>query len=137
MQIYLDTANINEIREAASWGILSGVTTNPSLMARESKKAPVAHGINWRLTFAIVLFGVVGVSTAVAGYKVSLYVASDQRWRMMPMPYIDRPMGGEAAPMPTKPQQPTTDIFRFDTSAPGRASMANQSVRIQSGPPMI
>jgi len=35
MQIYLDTANINEIREAASWGILSGVTTNPSLMARE------------------------------------------------------------------------------------------------------
>ena len=35
MQIYLDTANINEIREAASWGILSGVTTNPSLIARE------------------------------------------------------------------------------------------------------
>ena len=35
MQIYLDTANINEIREAASWGILSGVTTNPSLMAKE------------------------------------------------------------------------------------------------------
>jgi transaldolase len=35
MQIYLDTANINEIREAASWGILSGVTTNPSLIAKE------------------------------------------------------------------------------------------------------
>jgi transaldolase len=35
MQIYLDTANINEIREAASWGILSGVTTNPSLVAKE------------------------------------------------------------------------------------------------------
>ncbi|HEX9374487.1 MAG TPA: fructose-6-phosphate aldolase [Roseiflexaceae bacterium] len=35
MQIYLDTANINEIREAASWGILSGVTTNPTLMAKE------------------------------------------------------------------------------------------------------
>jgi transaldolase len=35
MQIYLDTANINEIREAASWGILSGVTTNPTLIARE------------------------------------------------------------------------------------------------------
>jgi len=35
MQIYLDTANINEIREAASWGILSGITTNPSLIARE------------------------------------------------------------------------------------------------------
>lgn len=35
MQIYLDTANLNEIRTAASWGILSGVTTNPSLMAKE------------------------------------------------------------------------------------------------------
>lgn len=35
MQIYLDTANIDEIREAASWGILSGVTTNPTLIARE------------------------------------------------------------------------------------------------------
>lgn len=35
MQLYLDTANINEIREAASWGVLSGVTTNPTLIARE------------------------------------------------------------------------------------------------------
>lgn len=36
MKIYLDTANLGEIREAARWGILSGVTTNPSLMAREA-----------------------------------------------------------------------------------------------------
>jgi len=35
MQIYLDTANLSEIREAAGWGILSGVTTNPSLIAKE------------------------------------------------------------------------------------------------------
>ena len=35
MKIYLDTANLGEIREAARWGILSGVTTNPSLMAKE------------------------------------------------------------------------------------------------------
>ncbi len=35
MKIYLDTANLREIEEAASWGVLSGVTTNPSLMARE------------------------------------------------------------------------------------------------------
>ncbi len=32
MKIYLDTAIIDEIREAVSWGVLSGVTTNPSLM---------------------------------------------------------------------------------------------------------
>jgi len=35
LKIYLDTANLGEIREAARWGILSGVTTNPSLMAQE------------------------------------------------------------------------------------------------------
>jgi transaldolase len=35
MQLYLDTANINEIREAASWGVLSGITTNPTLLAKE------------------------------------------------------------------------------------------------------
>jgi transaldolase len=35
VQLYLDTANINEIREAAAWGILSGVTTNPTLIAKE------------------------------------------------------------------------------------------------------
>jgi len=35
MKIFLDTANIDEIRQAASLGVLDGVTTNPSLMARE------------------------------------------------------------------------------------------------------
>jgi transaldolase len=36
MRIFLDTANIGEIREVARLGILSGVTTNPTLMAKES-----------------------------------------------------------------------------------------------------
>jgi transaldolase len=35
MKFFLDTANLNEIREAAALGILDGVTTNPSLMAKE------------------------------------------------------------------------------------------------------
>ena len=37
MKFFLDTANLGEIREAASWGILDGVTTNPSLVAKESQ----------------------------------------------------------------------------------------------------
>jgi transaldolase len=37
MQIYLDTANIKEIKEAARLGVISGVTTNPSLVSREGK----------------------------------------------------------------------------------------------------
>lgn len=37
MQLFIDTANINEIRQAASWGVIAGVTTNPSLIAREGR----------------------------------------------------------------------------------------------------
>ena len=37
MKIFLDTANIDEIKEGASWGIVDGVTTNPSLIAREKR----------------------------------------------------------------------------------------------------
>ena len=35
MHIYLDTANINEIRHAAKLGVIDGVTTNPSLISKE------------------------------------------------------------------------------------------------------
>ena len=37
MKIFIDTANVNEIKEAATWGILDGVTTNPSLIAKEGR----------------------------------------------------------------------------------------------------
>lgn len=37
MELYLDTANLAEIQEIASWGVLSGVTTNPSLIAKEGR----------------------------------------------------------------------------------------------------
>ena len=37
MKIFLDTANVDEIREAASWGVVDGVTTNPSLVAKEGR----------------------------------------------------------------------------------------------------
>ena len=36
MRIFLDTANIDQIRQAAKLGIISGVTTNPSLMSKEA-----------------------------------------------------------------------------------------------------
>lgn len=35
MKFFLDTANLDEIKKAASWGVLAGVTTNPTLYARE------------------------------------------------------------------------------------------------------
>ena len=38
MKIFIDTANIEEIKKAANLGIISGVTTNPSLIAKEGRK---------------------------------------------------------------------------------------------------
>lgn len=38
MKFFIDTANLNEIREAQDLGVLDGVTTNPSLMAKEGIK---------------------------------------------------------------------------------------------------
>jgi transaldolase len=37
MKIFIDTANLNEIKEVSSWGFIDGVTTNPSLIAKEGK----------------------------------------------------------------------------------------------------
>lgn len=37
MKLFLDTANVAQIREAARWGVLDGVTTNPSLVAKEKR----------------------------------------------------------------------------------------------------
>ena len=35
MRFFLDTANLDELKKAAAWGIIDGVTTNPSLIAKE------------------------------------------------------------------------------------------------------
>ncbi len=37
MQLFIDTANIEEIKRAKEWGLLDGVTTNPSLIAKENR----------------------------------------------------------------------------------------------------
>jgi transaldolase len=49
MKFFIDTANLAEIKEAKSFGILDGVTTNPSLMAKEGisgEKAIFEHYVN-------------------------------------------------------------------------------------------
>lgn len=38
MKLFIDTANIEEIKEASTWGVIEGVTTNPSLIAKEGRK---------------------------------------------------------------------------------------------------
>jgi len=47
MQLFLDTAKLDEIRQAMKWGVISGVTTNPTLMMQGAK----ASGRPWQETF--------------------------------------------------------------------------------------
>lgn len=43
MKIFLDTANLDELKKGANWGIVDGVTTNPTLIAKEGK--PIAEQV--------------------------------------------------------------------------------------------
>ncbi len=54
MQFFIDTANLDHIREAAELGILDGVTTNPSLMAKEGIAGEVAVLKHYRTICEIV-----------------------------------------------------------------------------------
>jgi len=37
MKLFLDTADVSQIRQALDWGILDGVTTNPSLLKKTGR----------------------------------------------------------------------------------------------------
>ena len=54
MKFFIDTANLDQIREAQELGILDGVTTNPSLMAKEGVKGHVNILEHYRKICAIV-----------------------------------------------------------------------------------
>ena len=43
MKFFIDTANLNEIKDAADLGLVDGVTTNPSLVAKEGAKDFKSH----------------------------------------------------------------------------------------------
>src|SRR6187402_1728133 len=43
MKFFIDTANLNEIKEANEMGLIDGVTTNPSLVAKEGKVDFLKH----------------------------------------------------------------------------------------------
>ena len=64
MQLFLDSANLSEIREAASWGVLGGVTTNPTLVAREGGDFPQLLAEICRLVHGPVSAEVMGTEAA-------------------------------------------------------------------------
>ena len=37
MKFFLDTANLDELKKGANWGVVDGVTTNPTLIAKEGR----------------------------------------------------------------------------------------------------
>lgn len=43
MNLFLDTANLEQIKEINSWGVLGGITTNPTLVAKEEPEDWIAH----------------------------------------------------------------------------------------------
>lgn len=43
MKLFLDTANLDEIRDISAWGVLGGITTNPTLIFKEKPKDWIAH----------------------------------------------------------------------------------------------
>jgi transaldolase len=54
MKFFLDTANLDQIREAAALGILDGITTNPTLMAKEGIRGEEAIAQHYRTICEVV-----------------------------------------------------------------------------------
>ena len=44
MRLFIDTGNVAEVEEIAPWGVLSGATTNPSLLAKEDGEWKLVGG---------------------------------------------------------------------------------------------
>ncbi len=51
MKLFIDTGSVAEVEEIAAWGVLSGATTNPSLLAKEEAptraRASAASASSW------------------------------------------------------------------------------------------
>lgn len=63
MKLFIDSANIDEIKEVAGWGVISGVTTNPSLIAKEGKDLKSTINQICRLIEGPVSVEVIGTKT--------------------------------------------------------------------------
>ena len=51
MEFFIDTADVEAIRKANDMGFISGVTTNPSLIAKEGKDFHATCSISWMARF--------------------------------------------------------------------------------------
>ncbi len=109
MKIFVDTANLEEIREAYSWGIVNGVTTNPSLIYKASKKYKVPDMIKYLKE----LFEVIGKED-----PVSLEVISKTQGKMydeaMRLYDTFNGEGNVVIKIPVNPSTDESDNLDFD-----------------------
>jgi len=86
MKLFLDTASVSEIRTMWEIGILDGVTTNPSLVAKEGRKFE-------EVLLEICALGVPSVSAEVVGTKVEQMLSEGRHLRELhPSIYVKVPM---------------------------------------------
>lgn len=69
MKFFIDTANLDQIKEAHDLGILDGVTTNPTLMAKEGIKGDEAVNNHYKTICEIVEHGDVSAEVTVVDFK--------------------------------------------------------------------
>lgn len=82
MKIFVDTANIEDIRKAYEWGIVDGVTTNPTLMSKESGKS------SQEIVMSIVDLVQGPVSVEVTGKTAEEMSKEARKWFAMNPDYI-------------------------------------------------
>ena len=114
MKLFLDTASIDEIRTANAWGVLGGVTTNPSLLAREKLDpkhiAPIVCWLASPLSA-----GVTGRVFDVSGRMLSVA----EGWHRGPTiedPDDDPEVLGQAVLDLVKQARPNANKFGYDES---------------------
>lgn len=123
MELYIDSANLKEIQDTASIGIISGVTTNPSLLAKEDRTVDVKELIKNIYTSIGGHVSVEVVSTDTAG----MLKEADEILKWFPEATIKIPMipNGLAAVKELSRQDIPTNVTLI--FSPGQALAANNA----------
>ena len=123
MELYIDSANLKEIQDTASIGIISGVTTNPSLLAKEDPTLDVKELIKHIYTTIGGHVSVEVVSTDTAG----ILKEADEILKWFPEATIKIPMipNGLAAVKELSRQDIPTNVTLI--FSPGQALAANNA----------
>jgi hypothetical protein len=108
MKFFIDTADIKEIREAAAMGLVDGVTTNPSLVAKTGRKFR-----DVLLEICDIVKGPVSAEVVGTTYDVMMKEARELAgpvpapWRCCPHCRLkgDRAVGTRSPPRPARPRQ--------------------------------